>query len=225
MKKNVMMRVASALLVAVLLTTCTISGTFAKYTTQATGSDSARVAYWGIQNDASITFDLFKNTYDGTVTGEDSADVIAPGTSNTTKFSFVFKENAADSVAAPEVAYNLTVTPTITGNYDALDNNTNFKWTLKAPGAATATEYNTVADLEAAIKALSGDTTGTKRYEAGEAPTSFNGTCEIGWTWAFEATGDDAAKATQDTTDTAMGNADALDDISIEIVVTATQID
>ncbi len=225
MKKNVMMRVASALLVAVLLTTCTISGTFAKYTTQATGSDSARVAYWGIQNDASITFDLFKNTYDGTVTGEDSADVVAPGTSNKTAFSFIFKENAADSVAAPEVAYNLTVTPTITGNYDALDNNNYFKWTLKAPGATDATEYNTVAELETAIKALSGDASGTKRYEAGTPPTAFNGTCEIGWTWAFEATGDDAAKTAQNEADTAMGNAAELDDISIEIVVSATQID
>ena len=48
MKKNVMMRVASALLVAVLMTTCAISGTFAKYTSSKTDSDSARVAVWGL---------------------------------------------------------------------------------------------------------------------------------------------------------------------------------
>ena len=44
MKKNKMMRIASALLVAVILTTCAISGTFAKYVTSTPGSDSARVA-------------------------------------------------------------------------------------------------------------------------------------------------------------------------------------
>ena len=43
MKKNTMMRIASVLLVAVLLSTCAISGTFAKYTSQYTGSaDRAR---------------------------------------------------------------------------------------------------------------------------------------------------------------------------------------
>ena len=54
MKKNTFMRVASALLVAVLLTTCAIAGTFAKYTTEVSSEDSARVAYWGFQRTNSI---------------------------------------------------------------------------------------------------------------------------------------------------------------------------
>ena len=48
MKKNKMMRIASVLLVAVLISTCAISGTFAKYVTRAEGTDTARVAKWGI---------------------------------------------------------------------------------------------------------------------------------------------------------------------------------
>ena len=44
MKKNKAMRLASALMVLTLLTTCVISSTFAKYTTSANGEDSARVA-------------------------------------------------------------------------------------------------------------------------------------------------------------------------------------
>ncbi len=48
MKKNKMMRIASILMVATLITTCAISGTFAKYVTKVEGSDSARVAKWGI---------------------------------------------------------------------------------------------------------------------------------------------------------------------------------
>lgn len=48
MKKNKMMRIASILLVVTLLSTCVISGTFAKYVTKAEGKDHARVAKWGV---------------------------------------------------------------------------------------------------------------------------------------------------------------------------------
>lgn len=48
MKKNKMMRLASWLLVLTLLTTCIISGTFAKYVTSDEAEDTARVAKWGV---------------------------------------------------------------------------------------------------------------------------------------------------------------------------------
>ena len=48
MKKNKMMRIASVLLVMTLISTCAISGTFAKYVTKMSGEDSARVAKWGV---------------------------------------------------------------------------------------------------------------------------------------------------------------------------------
>lgn len=88
MKKNVMMRLASFLLVAVLISTSAISGTYAKYVTEATGSDTARVAKWGVQ--LRVGGGSFSDTYatedDTTFTGalsvdsEDGADVVAPGT-------------------------------------------------------------------------------------------------------------------------------------------------
>lgn len=92
MKKNKMMRVASALLVAVLLTTCAISGTFAKYVASANGSDSARVAKWDVklegttmQQTNTFTFDLFNtvNDTDGNVEqdiAKNDGTLIAPGT-------------------------------------------------------------------------------------------------------------------------------------------------
>ena len=48
MKKNAMLKIAAILMVAVLLTTCAISSTFAKYVTSDSYSDTARVAKWGI---------------------------------------------------------------------------------------------------------------------------------------------------------------------------------
>ena len=101
MKKNVLMRAASGLLVATMLTTCAISGTFAKYVTQDNGGDVARVAKWGVT--AQVVGDLYgKNYLDGTgntktdaasgisVSGIQHAqtNVVAPGTKNTDGFSF-----------------------------------------------------------------------------------------------------------------------------------------
>ncbi len=247
MKKNVMMRTASALLVLVLLTTCIISGTFAKYITSAEGSDSARVAYWGFDKAASIDIDLFDGEYKNadnktTVKSSNNENVIAPGTSKTTEFSFGYgyKNYQTDKIKAPEVAYEFSVTPDITGNYASLDANPNFKWTLKVTddkNVTTATTYNTVDDLLKAIKKLSGDATGNTgvaKYNAGELPAAFANTAnkyEIGWVWEFKTTDDDPTttdideRTAQDATDTAMGNADTLGNITFKITVTATQID
>ena len=91
MKKNKAMRLASALLVLTLLTTCAISGTFAKYTTSTTGTDKARVAYWGFDQAAETTSDLFAGEYthvkaSGEVDGV--SNVVAPGTEKSTTFAF-----------------------------------------------------------------------------------------------------------------------------------------
>ena len=221
MKKNKAMRLASALLVLTLLTTCAISGTFAKYTTSTTGTDKARVAYWGFDQAAATDIALFDGEYinvksSGEVDG--FSNVVAPGTEKSTTFAFGYTNYKTNAITAPEVAYTFTVNPTITGDYDELDANTSFKWTLKK-GDATATEYNTVEDLLAAIKALSGDDSGTKTYQPGQLPAAFTSADEtytIGWKWAFE--GNDAA-------DTTLGNSQTLENVTFAITITATQVD
>lgn len=92
MKKNKMMRIASVLLIVTILSTCAISGTFAKYITTGEGEDSARVAKWGI-NIAMAGDKLFADKYEYSTTpnpgrgyavkssiAEDQ--VVAPGTSS-----------------------------------------------------------------------------------------------------------------------------------------------
>ena len=69
MKKNRMMRLASGLLVAVLMTTSMISGTFAKYVTTASASDNARVAKWGVTLAANGL--LYSEVYDDVANGND----------------------------------------------------------------------------------------------------------------------------------------------------------
>lgn len=216
MKKNRMMRLASLLLVLVLMTSSVVGGTFAKYVSEVEVTDAARVAYWGFGRTAATTFDLFDGVYvdatNGTTVKSD-VNVVAPGTAKETKFAFAYT-NSEEGPTAPEVAYTFVVDADITGNYTALDNNENFVWTLDG------TPYQTVALLLKAIEDLDGNKN-QNRYEAGTLPTGFGVDSEhtIGWAWEF-STGD-----ADDEIDTAMGNAPDLADVSITITITATQID
>ena len=104
MKKNVMMRAASVLLIMVLLTSSVISGTFAKYVTEATGSDTARVAKFGVVVEAISS--IFNTQYAGndtiSVLSSTTDNVIAPGTTG---------EAVAFTIAgAPEVDVQVAVT-------------------------------------------------------------------------------------------------------------------
>lgn len=127
MKKNKAMRLASALMVLTLLTTCVISSTFAKYTTSANGEDSARVAKWGFEadDDSIVLDDLFAKVY----TSANDDKVIAPGTENSVDFSFAYN-TTSNTIAAPEVAYTFKVEVDTNGDTTKLDLNDSFKWIL-----------------------------------------------------------------------------------------------
>lgn len=116
MKKNKMMRIASVLLVAVLISTCAISGTFAKYVTRVEGTDTARVAKWGILLTVDGA-DVFAQKYaaqdekylaaGGVYSVESSNEdkVVAPGTS-----SEILESNLVATVkGTPEVATRYTL--------------------------------------------------------------------------------------------------------------------
>jgi hypothetical protein len=199
MKKNTMMRVASALLVAVLLTTCAISGTFAKYVSTAEATDKARVAKWG-WGTTSISLDLFNDTYGDTVDSADGANVIAPGTSQTGTLVWT-----PDSNFAPEVDYELSFA-VVTANIPA-EIEAELDWTLNLGG--TETTYADFADLKTALEAYK-----VKGEAAAALPTV---TVAIGWSWEFYNGGDDA--------DNALGNAATLAELSITVSMTATQLD
>ena len=127
MKKNKMMRIASILMVATLITTCAISGTFAKYVTRASGEDSARVAQWGIilGINGGEAFDTQYPASDeayleaggeysvvsaGALGDNEIEKVVAPGTS-----SEEIKMNlVATVVGTPEVAARYAITGTVT---------------------------------------------------------------------------------------------------------------
>lgn len=195
MRKNKMMRTASALLVATLLTTSIISGTFAKYTTQASGSDTARVAKWGVtvtasgnlfgtdyaSNSAAENKDsiVATSTNVSTATGDTRANIVAPGTKNDKGFTVEIK-------GTPEVAYGINAT----------DNGTTAKEIFLAKGEygvmVEATGLNAKTDITKYYTESSGTYTtatgtwdgNTKYYELIDKATvnDENGYYPITWT-------------------------------------------
>ena len=220
MKKNRMMRVASALLVAVLLSTCAISGTFAKYVTSDSGSDTARVAKFGVT--VSGTADTFKETYAKDDTSFDLAantvvsteDVVAPGTSGSMA--------AFTITGTPEVAVRVTFAGTLELGDKWVDSASAYYCPIEITVGDTTfkgTAYASADLFEAAVNAKIA--TYTKDYVAGtDLSTIGVNAPAISWKWAFE--GNDDVKDTYLGDQAAAGNAAT---ISLSVTATVTQID
>lgn len=232
MKKNRMMRLASVMLIAVLMTTCTISGTFAKYVTEGSAGDTARVAHWGVTVTSDGTMfakDYGKddNTYTlggHTVISSDEWKVVAPGT--TKSMTEVVLQGT------PEVATRVTYDATVVLGPWTLSDSTEYcpvYFTIEGKtygidddcGVACDVKATSVADLaakvEAAIEACEKD------YAPNTDLYAMNGDYpSVTWAWPFYI--DDA----HDVKDTDLGNlaADGYHSmIQIEITTTVTQID
>lgn len=220
MKKNKMMRIASVLLVAVILTTCAISGTFAKYVTSGNGTDTARVAKFGVT--VSGTADTFKETYAKDNTGFTLAantvvsteDVVAPGTSG----SMV----AFTITGTPEVAVRVAFTGTLELGDKWVDAGSAYYCPIEVTVGDTTfkgTAYASANEFEAAVNAKIA--TYTNDYVAGTDLSTIDGDAPaISWKWAFEGNID--VKDTYLGDQAAVGNAAT---ISLDVTATVTQID
>lgn len=220
MKKNKMMRIASVLLVAVILTTCAISGTFAKYVTSGNGSDNARVAKFGVT--VTGTADTFKETYAKNDTGFTLAansvvsteDVVAPGTSGSLA--------AFTIIGTPEVAVRVAFAGTLELGDKWKDEGNAYYCPIEVTvGDATfkGTSYASADEFEAAVNAKIA--TYSKDYVAGTDLSTIGGNAPvITWNWAFE--GNDNDKDTYLGNQAAAGNAAT---VSLDITATVTQID
>lgn len=222
MKKNKMMRLASVLLVAVILTTCAISGTFAKYVTSDNGFDNARVAKFGVGITANgSTFATEYVTDDTNVVGtiaksvisSDADKLVAPGT----KGDMV---NMTLS-GTPEVAVKVTYDATVTLN-DKWTDGTDFYFPLNIKVNGTLVNLSSATDAAGVQTAIEN---AIESYSKNYAPNTDLGTVgadslAISWEWAFE--GNDDAKDTYLGDQAAAGNAAT---ISLAVTTTVTQID
>ena len=227
MKKNRMMRVASALMVAVLLSTCAISGTFAKYITEKESTDTARVAKFGV--DLAVTVDgAFATEYDADTTANDEHGVAIAKTvvaSSTDQDNLVAPGTKGDLMASatiagtPEVAVNVKQEATLVLTNWAVEGTYYCPLVITVDGAEFyGMNYTSAAEFIAAVEAaLDSDV----NYEPN---TDLTDSHSVTWEWAFEGTD---GKQT-DERDTALGNyAAKTGDITISFTykVTVTQID
>lgn len=220
MKKNIAMRLASGLMLSCLLSTCVISGTFAKYTTSETTSDTARVAKFGVEIEANgATFaKIYENDVAADAGTEVKADVkvVAPGT----KGSMAAMTISGIPEVAVEVKYEATLT--LTG------------WDINGAEAdgyycpiiitVNETSYNgndyATADLFAAavVGAINGY---TKTYDAGQnlSDEAIVATPDVSWEWKINGGVDQT-----DTNDTILGDAGTAE-IVLSILTTVSQVD
>lgn len=230
MKKNKMMRIASVLLIAVLMSTCAISGTFAKYVTSEGGSDSARIAKWGVNIDVD-SFALFTEDYEtddanATFTGtysvssasNDRDKLLAPGTSGS------FADIAI--TGTPEVAVDVAIVATVEISDNWLVDGDFYCPITVTVGNATISglDYTSAADFAAAIKTEIDNK--SKQYAPNQDLSAIDANFDISWEWAFEST-ETGANAQTDVKDTALGNAAVNADLSLSIglEITITQVD
>lgn len=233
MKKNKMMRISSALLVAVILTTCAISGTFAKYVTAASDvSDSARVAKWGVTVNATAA-DLFADSYKDTKTtytaGEtldtitvqadtQNVDVFAPGTKGE-------QTGAITVTGKPEVDVEVVYSADVSFDGWTLSDGTTFYcpliFNINGTEIKQDSTITSAAAFAAAIKAEIEGLDATYHTNTDLSAQAGN-TVDISWEWPFYVS------AENDVKDTDLGNqaaAGSASKVSITYSATATQID
>ena len=238
MKKNKMMRLASALLVAVLLTTSVISGTYAKYVTDKTGTDTARVAKWDVQ--IGENGKLFAKNYvsddedyklleltNNSVESVNNWNVLAPGT--TGDMTEVALEGTTEVAVRVSYSGNLVITDkdqwVVAGKeYFPIIFTVEGK-TYGINGMSTTAldhAYNTIDELEAAVE------NAILAYTKDYAPNTDFATeipagdpLSVSWKWEYHVSDDNDKK------DTILGEHAVAKDISIslDVITTVTQID
>ena len=227
MKKNKMMRLASAMMVLTLMSTSVISGTFAKYVTSDSATDTARVAKWGVTVTAEGS--LFAETYKKTdnTPGDGNAsvsvvssgpmgdNVVAPGTKNEDGITFAITgepEVAVRVSAKVEDAYKYIYLGVIDGlpktTTTKADDNFNvsgsdyepvrFTLSLEPEGSQAQTLLNKVTMKEIAEYL----NTTTWEFDANNNLANEFGALRITWEWDFDHSG----AGTYDDHDTLLGD-------------------
>ena len=254
MKKNAMLKIAAILMVAVLLTTCAISSTFAKYVTAPGAStNTARVAKWGVQLTATAANAFAKEYSNGdagvTVSSQTDMNVMAPGTKEASAVSITIAgEPEVDAnvdvktTTFVELSDNWSITETVGGSpmdycpikFKVTVGATALDFYVTGPDHSTADvdddTIDTVDELEDAINSYIVANFEDAKYEAegtSGTRTPIAMSLTIGWEWAFA---DGIGTYQTDARDTLLGNtvnvaSDSGPTITFNAEVAVTQID
>ena len=240
MKKNNSMRAAGGLMIATMLTTSIVSGTYAKYVTSDSAKDSARVAKFGVTVAASGSlFDTSYENGDGTITVVSSTNEkdVAPGTKSDEALTFSISGKPEVSVnVAIDVEYEESTSDVFlkAGTYpdmttddpgDTFTLNADYhpiKYTL-SKGSDKILNGGTMKDLKSALATAVNSNIGSNLELADTL-----GEYSITWEWAFEQGQDQADTLLGDLAAGTVNGIDAANynlNTNIEFTVSVTQID
>lgn len=214
-KENKLLKVVAGTTLVAAIGVAMLSGTYAKYTSAAAGTDTARVAKWtfevegtDIAKSETFTknlFDTITNT-DGTAetaVKETDGSLIAPGTMG--KFNLAI-ENKSEVTASYTVAYEVTFSDGKTIPLE-FTNDVDEAGKVKAD----ATWHTDISEVNQAATEVTYGATATSKT--------------VYWRWAFEDTTDDNAKQTRDISDTGLATTGTDVTATLKATVTATQKD
>lgn len=231
------MRVAGLLLALVLVTSCFVGGTFAKYVTSDHKVDSARAAKWGVvvdvEGDSAFAkqYDGDENAQGNTVIAAATATykVVAPGTKKDNVLSSTLRGTPEVKV---EVTYDATV---VLANWEDAQHKyyCPLVFTIKHGGTTktlSGMDYDSVTAFQTALE------TEIKSVKATYAPNTDLSTAtghdlSISWEWPFETGANESEKAANNVKDTYLGDQAAvpgglkIPNIHFGIFTTVTQID
>lgn len=196
MKKRTM--VLGGLIAAVAITGYSVAGTYAKYISESTTTDSARIAQWHLNSLNDI--DLFAASYsdtDANATSLEGDKIIAPGTSG--EYTFTLSGTF-------ETEYTLALEVLTADSHGILFDGYNDPviYKLAKDGKEVTNGW---VDFDSLVDALEGIGENGKVYSPGELDeTEYT----ISWKWAFSKSDPDAPSYQNDTDDTILGNAIAL---------------
>lgn len=192
MKRNKLFLLGLFVVFAAVLSLSLVSSTFAKYTSTNSGSDTARVAKWGVAISAA-NFDSFDAAYAKdddsattistvSVVSANSENVLAPGTTRNLVGLAIS--------GAPEVAVKVTYTATLTlSKWTLTDDTTEYCPVIFTVNGEDfyigKTGIETVAQLKAAVE------TAINGYSAEyDANSDLSGASApvVSWRWEFEKT-------------------------------------
>lgn len=201
LKNNRTMRAAVLLLALVLITSCFVGGTFAKYVTSGVGGDQARVAKFGVTV-AATDNSMFKTKY---ATDDQQANTagISASVESTTKDNLVAPGTKADDAfifsitGKPEVAVNVKIAigaqmdvylgagtyPDLTtaaadDTFELAQDYYPVVYTLKQNGVVKVT--GTLAEVATYLESISKD------YKPNTDLSGEFGNYTLSWEWAFD---------------------------------------
>ena len=196
-KKTTDRKTLIALLILLVVITGAFIGTLAKYVTSSTVSDDAVAAKFGLNIPGTI--DLFSDSYDNVDADTEGKKIIAPGTSG---------QNVFVVTGTSEVAYKVSADVSVVYS-EEWDGYEPLKFSLDGTTWTNLDDFQ--QDLSAELES-----------EVMLPNTEYSSTQTIHWKWPF-----DVSQA-NDVKDTAMGVMAAggtVPNVTVDIKVTATQVD